>query len=104
MDIRVAEYYGLKVCRAVAGNCGKIGVPGSGVEHDYAGVVESSFELRVGDSVRFGLGGFQVIDHPFPLFLLGARCALWGLEGAKLELQWDFPHNRSGHRHCVQNC
>ena len=39
------------------GNCGKFGVLGSGVEHDYVGVVESSFELRVGDSVRFVLSG-----------------------------------------------
>ena len=36
-------------------------------------MVESSFELRVGDSVRFVLSGLQVIEHPFPLFLLGAN-------------------------------
>ena len=46
-DTRVAQQYGLIVCTEVVGNFGKFGVPGSGVEHDYAGVVEDSFELRV---------------------------------------------------------
>ena len=50
---------GLKVCRAVVGNYGKFGVLGSGVEHDYAGVVENSFKMRVGDSVRFVLSGLS---------------------------------------------
>ena len=59
--------------RAVAGNCGKFGVLGSGVEHNYVGVVESSFELRVGDSVRFALSGLQLIEQPFSLFLLGSN-------------------------------
>ena len=34
MDTWVVEWYGLKVGRAVAGNCGKSGVPDSGVELD----------------------------------------------------------------------
>ena len=55
----------LKVCRVVAGNCGKFGVPGSGAEHDYTGVVKNSFELRVRDSARFVVSGLQVIEHPF---------------------------------------
>ena len=58
--------------RAVAGNCRKFRVLGSGVEYNYVGVVESSFELRVQDLVRFMLSALQVIKHPFPLFLLGA--------------------------------
>ena len=72
MDVKMAEAFGLRVRRAVQGNCGRYGVPGSGVEHDYAGVVEEPFELRVGEHVRFQLRGMRVIDHPFPLFLLGA--------------------------------
>ena len=36
--------------KAVAGNCGKLGSPGSSIKHDYAGIVEGSFELKVGDS------------------------------------------------------
>ena len=65
--------------RAVGGNYGKFGVPGSWVEHNYAGIAENSFEMRVGDSVRFVLSGFQVIEHPFPLFLLGSDvlCGGW---------------------------
>ena len=36
------------MCRVVVGNCRNFGVLGNGVEHDYGGVVKSSFELRVG--------------------------------------------------------
>ena len=71
MDRQVAEYYGLKVHRAAAGNCREFGFLGTGVKHDCAGVVENSFELRVGDSVRFVLSVLQVITYLFPLFLLG---------------------------------
>ena len=71
----------------------KLGVLGSRVEHDYTGVFEKSFELRVGDSVRFVLSGSQVIEHPFLLVFFGDQCLLWGLEGAQLELQGNFPHN-----------
>ena len=41
------------------------------MEHDYAGVVEEIFELRVGDSDKFVLSGLQVTVHPFALVLLG---------------------------------
>ena len=88
------------MCRAVAGDCGKFGVLGSGVEHDYAGVVENSFELRVGDSIRFVLSGLQVIEHQCPLFLLGSnvfcggqKAPSWNYEGISL--------NQSGHRSCI---
>ena len=88
------------MCRAVAGDCGKFGVLGSGVEYDYAGVVENSFELRVGDSIRFVLSGLQVIEHPFPLFLLGSnvfcggrKAPSWNYEGISL--------NQSRHRSCI---
>ena len=40
MDLRAAESYGLKVRRAVGGDCGSYSVPGGGVDRDYAGVVE----------------------------------------------------------------
>ena len=56
--------------KAVSGNCGKLGVLGSSVEHDYTNVVEDSFELKVGDSVRYSL---QLNEHPFFLFLLCAN-------------------------------
>ena len=46
---------------AVEGNCGKLGVLGSRVEHDYADVVKKTFELRVGDSAKFVLSGLWVI-------------------------------------------
>ena len=35
-----ARELGLRVTPAVNGNCGCFGVPGSGIIHDYAGVVE----------------------------------------------------------------
>ena len=57
----------------VGGNCGKFGVPGSGIEYDYAGVVDNSFEIRVGHSVKLVPSGLQMIEHPFTLLLLGAN-------------------------------
>ena len=41
MDLRMAEAYGLTVKRAASGNCGRYSVSGSGIEHDYAGVIET---------------------------------------------------------------
>ena len=71
------------------GNCGKFGVLGSGVEHDYAGVVENSFELRVGASIRFVLSGLWVIEHPFPLFFLGANVCCGGRKAPS----WNYEGN-----------
>ena len=88
MDMRMAQAYGLHVRRAVNGDCGRYAVPGSGVEHDYAGVVEGSFCMRLGPNVSFTLTGMHIIDHPFVLFLLGAdvlcggrKAPSWNYEG-----------------------
>ena len=63
-------------------------MPGSGVEHDYAGVVEGSFCMHLGPNVSFTLTGMRIIDHPFALFLLGAdvlcggrKAPSWNYEG-----------------------
>ena len=68
----MAQAFGLRVRCIVNGDCGHYSVPGSGVEHDYAGVVEASFVLKLGEFVSFTLTGMRIIDHPFALFLLGA--------------------------------
>ena len=39
--------------KVVAVSCGKFGILGSSIEHDYTCMVEYSFELKVGNSVRF---------------------------------------------------
>ena len=65
--------------RAIQGECGWYSVPGSGVEHDYAGIVEASFVIRLGEHVSFTLTGMRVIDHPFALFLLGADILCGGM-------------------------
>ena len=39
---------GLQITPAVNSNCGRFRVPGSGIFHDYAGMVEQPFELRLG--------------------------------------------------------
>ena len=36
-------------------------------------MVKDSFELRIGYSVRFVLSGLWVVEHSFPLFLLGGK-------------------------------
>ena len=51
MDHCMASAFGLTVRQAVNGDCGRYSVPGSGVEHDYAGVVEGGFVLRLGEFV-----------------------------------------------------
>ena len=68
----MAQAFGLCMHHAVNGDCGHYSVPGSDVEHDYAGVVEASFVLKLGEFVSFTLTGMRIIDHPFALFLLGA--------------------------------
>ena len=47
--------------KAVSGNCRKFRVLGSGAEHSYTRMVKDSFELRVGDPVKFVLNSLQVI-------------------------------------------
>ena len=40
MDLYIAEAFGLHMLHIVNGNCGQYVVLGSGLEHEYAGVVE----------------------------------------------------------------
>lgn len=85
-----ARELGLHVTAAVNGNCGRFGVPGSGIIHDYAGVVEAPFELRLGEDVKFVLTGMKLLNNPFPLALLGAdvlgagRKDMWNYLGIDL--------------------
>ena len=81
MDLQSAVALGLLVRRAVNGDCGSYAVPGGGVDRDYAGVVERPFELRLGGQVKFTLTGMRVIEHPFPLFLIGADILCGGKKG-----------------------
>ena len=68
----MAQAFDLCMHCTVNGDSGPYSVPGSGVEHDYAGVVEASFVLKLGELVSFTLTGMRIVDHPFALFLLGA--------------------------------
>ena len=72
MDLCMAQAYGLHVCHTVNSNCGRHAVPSSGIKHDYAGVVEQSFNMRLGEHMSSTLTGMRIIDHTFALFLLGA--------------------------------
>ena len=72
MDHQMAQAFGLCVHCAVNGDCSHYSVPDGGVEHNYAGVVEASFVLKLGKHLSFTLTGMHIIDHPFALFLLGA--------------------------------
>ena len=86
MDLQSAAALGLYICRAINGDCGSYAVPGGGVDRDYAGVVECPFELRLGGQVKFTLTGMRVIEHPFPLFLIGADI----LCGGKTGNSWNY--------------
>ena len=68
---RMAAAFGLTSCRAVNGDCGKFGVPGSGVIHEYYRCVEDAFKLHLSNKVRFVVTGLQILEHPHPLVLLG---------------------------------
>ena len=67
----------MTVSRLVNGDCGCYSVPGSGVEHDYPGVIEVGLDERL----AFTLTGMHVIEHPFMLFLMGADMMCSGREG-----------------------
>ena len=88
MDMQMAQAFGLPVHHVINVDCSHYAVPGSGIEHDYAGVMERSFVMRLGENVSFTLTGMRVIDHPFALFLLGAdvlcggcKAPAWNYEG-----------------------
>ena len=74
------------VHRAVNGDCSNYTVPGGGVDRGYAGVVERPFELLLGGQVKFTLTCMRVIEHPFPLFLIGADI----LYGGKMGKSWNY--------------
>ena len=57
-----------------------------GIEHDYAGVIETPFVMRLGDKVAFTLTGMRVIEHPFALFLMGADIMC----GGRTEPSWNY--------------
>ena len=67
----MAVVFGLTIGRAVNGDCGKLGVPGSGVIHEYYGCVKDPIELCLSDKVGFIIIGLQILEHPHPLVLLG---------------------------------
>lgn len=86
MDLRMAQQFGLNVHLARNRDCGKFGVPRSGIEHDYAGVVVDPFELKLGPKVAFVISGMRVLSHPTPLFLIGADV----LCGGRSPPSWNF--------------
>ena len=71
MCLGMAAAFGLTIRRAVNGDCGKFGFPGSGVIHEYYGCVKDPLELHLGDKVRFVVTGLRILEHPHLLVLLG---------------------------------
>ena len=81
----MVQAYGLHICHAAKGDCGRYVVPGSSIEHDYAGVVKQSFNMRLGEHMSFTLTGMRIIDHPFALFLLGVDIMCGGRQAPSTE-------------------
>ena len=77
---------GLKVRPAVDGDCGRFGVPGSGVVHEYSGVVEEPFVLRLGEHASYVISGMKVLEHPHPLALIGSDV----LRGGRGPTGWNY--------------
>ena len=86
MDRSMAIALGLKIRPSVDGDCGRFGVPGSGVVHEYAGVIEDPFVLRLGEKVVFTIHGMKVLEHPHPLVLIGADV----LRGGRGPTGWNY--------------
>lgn len=86
MDLQMAETYGLTVRRVVNGDCGRYSNPDSGVEHNYSVVIESPFVMRLGQRMAFTLTGMRVIEHPFPLLLMGTDVMCGSREGSS----WNY--------------
>ena len=63
MHMQMAQAFGLPVRHAINGDCGCVAVPGSGIEHDYARVMEGSFVKSLGENMLFTLTGMRVIDR-----------------------------------------
>ena len=96
VDMGMVQAFGLPVHRAINGNCGHYAVFSSGIKHDYAGVVEGSFVMHLGENVSFTLTGMRIIDHPFALFLLGVdmlcggcKVPAWNYEGIEVRMSDD---------------
>ena len=99
LDVEMAKALGLKVRMAMGGDCGKFGVPGSGIIHDYAGTIDEPFELKLSERVRYMVKGQRVITHPFPMMLLGSdvlrkgrKAPGWSYVGADVEGTAEMPH------------
>ena len=85
IDSAMARELGLKVKTDVA-SCGKFSVPGSEAVHSYAGVVEGTTVLRVGERLAAKVENMRVIHHPHPFVLLGADV----LSGGRDSSIWNF--------------
>ena len=66
--------------------CGKFSVPGSAAVHSYAGIIEGSTTLKIGDRLAARVENMRVIKHPHPFVLLGADV----LSGGRNSSSWNF--------------
>ena len=66
--------------------CGKFSVPGSEAVHSYAGVIEGSTTLKIGERLAAQVENMRVIKHPHPFVLLGADV----LSGGRSSNSWNF--------------
>ena len=71
LDLGMAKMLGLKVRAAVGGDCGTYTTPGSQERLCYGGVVLEDVWLELAPGVVYGIRGLRLVNHPYPLFLLG---------------------------------
>ena len=81
MDLQSAMALGLHIHHASNRNCGSYTLLGGRVGRDYLGAVDRSFELHLGSQVKLTLAGMRVIEHLFPLFLIGKDMLCRGKKG-----------------------
>ena len=72
METRTVDEFGLKVRESEDSDGGKFDAPGSRLKHIYTGLVETLFKMSMGKDVSVKIMDMRVVEHPTPLFLLGA--------------------------------
>lgn len=71
MDAKTAVDLNLPIVRAESGSFGCYSSPGKNAT-PYYGIIRGPIELQFGPGLNLALPFIRLIDHPFPLFLIGS--------------------------------
>lgn len=86
LDIGMARMLGLPIREARGGDCGTYTVPGTDRSICYSGVVDGLIQLQLTPDVKFLIRNLKLIQHPYPLLLVGSDI----LSGGRPAGQWNY--------------